>query len=355
MLTMRQNLKISDLVRGNEATILQALGITWPPAGATHITCPFPDHDDANPSWRWNAQSKRWFCSCFHNGRQSGDVVDAVQRVLGLGFDASAKWIRTVLNKPLGEDPAQFAEPGELVRQAGQEAAERAKRAAAADEIARRANWLYSRAPESDLAFPYLMRKRITTPHAARFVRHGIDRGEDHLLIPLMDAEGRIRNLQRIWAQPGRQKKFMTGSTGATGLRLVIGRGVRSDKLLVCEGWADACALWDATGLPVACAFTAQNLPATVRAMRDRCKAEIILCADEDEAGRHWAEAVAASIYRCRTVYPDFGPFKTDRQKDFSDLFCDLGADEVRRRLGVSAPLLSAGPLLGPDEQNAAA
>ena len=54
---------IREAVKGGETTVLAALGIAWQD-GAPHISCPYPDHADQNPSWRWDERKARAFCTC---------------------------------------------------------------------------------------------------------------------------------------------------------------------------------------------------------------------------------------------------------------------------------------------------
>jgi hypothetical protein len=54
---------IRDAVRGHETDVLKALGIQWN-GKSSHIVCPYPDHPDHEPSWRWDAKRKIAFCSC---------------------------------------------------------------------------------------------------------------------------------------------------------------------------------------------------------------------------------------------------------------------------------------------------
>ena len=48
-------LAIQKAVRGRETEVLQALNIPWGD-GAMHLTCPYPDHADEHPSWRWDGK-----------------------------------------------------------------------------------------------------------------------------------------------------------------------------------------------------------------------------------------------------------------------------------------------------------
>jgi Family of unknown function (DUF5906) len=74
---------IKQAVRGHEGEIFDALDISWRPArNQKHVHCPFPEHPDENPSWRWDSDRERFFCSC-----SSGSVFDVIQKIIGIDFD----------------------------------------------------------------------------------------------------------------------------------------------------------------------------------------------------------------------------------------------------------------------------
>jgi hypothetical protein len=75
---------IRSAVIGRETEILSALGIQWG-GGSQHINCPYPDHADNHPSWRWDAAKRRAFCTC----TKSGSIFDVVCKVKAVGFDAA--------------------------------------------------------------------------------------------------------------------------------------------------------------------------------------------------------------------------------------------------------------------------
>ena len=52
---------IKEAVKGRETEILDAFGIDWQSPG--HVTCPYPGHDDHNPSWRWDQAAAKARCS----------------------------------------------------------------------------------------------------------------------------------------------------------------------------------------------------------------------------------------------------------------------------------------------------
>lgn len=65
-----------------------ALGLSLPKSGSAR--CPFPDHEDRNPSFYLDAAGNRW--CCFGCNRK-GSVIDLVMVAKGLDFSAAAKWL----------------------------------------------------------------------------------------------------------------------------------------------------------------------------------------------------------------------------------------------------------------------
>lgn len=61
---------VREAVRGREAEVLDALGIPWR-QGRPHVCCPYPNHDDRNPSWQWNERKRRAYCTCVERGSDS--------------------------------------------------------------------------------------------------------------------------------------------------------------------------------------------------------------------------------------------------------------------------------------------
>ena len=70
---------IQTAVKARETEILDGLKIDWR-SGQPHITCPYPSHDDEDPSWRWDEKKARAVCSCL--GEHSiFDVVAAKESI----------------------------------------------------------------------------------------------------------------------------------------------------------------------------------------------------------------------------------------------------------------------------------
>lgn len=84
---------ICDAVRGHETDLLDALGIDWR-SGRPHISCPYQDHPDSNPSWRWDERKRNAFCTC-----GSRDVLGVVMGVEGIGLSAAKVRVAELLGR----------------------------------------------------------------------------------------------------------------------------------------------------------------------------------------------------------------------------------------------------------------
>ena len=54
---------IKAVVAGRETAVLDKLGIKWRDS-RPHLRCPYPEHVDANPSWRWDQDRAQAICTC---------------------------------------------------------------------------------------------------------------------------------------------------------------------------------------------------------------------------------------------------------------------------------------------------
>ena len=83
--------KLSDLDRLRRIPLHQvgrALGLSLPKSGSAR--CPFPDHEDRNPSFYLDAAGNRW--CCFGCGRK-GSVIDLVMVAKGMDFSGATQWL----------------------------------------------------------------------------------------------------------------------------------------------------------------------------------------------------------------------------------------------------------------------
>lgn len=220
------------------------------------------------------------------------------------------------------------ARQDELKRQAA-EIAERHRQAAL------RAQRIYDNidsngAPESA---SYLLRKGIKPPDGVKYVAGLTSRAFGFasetewtfrgLIVPMINAKKEIRSLQLIPDKPESKKLFLTGGQ-TSGCFHVLGMVRGSPRVLIAEGLATAQSLREATGLTVVVAFSAGNLPAVAEIIRGSAPTtDIIVCADDDEAGRKAARTAEASS-AARVVLPG------DGFKDFNDLHVAKGIDAVK-------------------------
>lgn len=127
----------------------------------------------------------------------------------------------------------------------------------------------------------YLARKGIAA-HGTRFTTRG------NLVVPMHDEHGAIHGLQVIYSDPavkkrkGRDKDYWPIGLSKEGRFFLIG-GLPTWILLVAEGFATAASLHEATGLPVAVAFDANNLLPVARVLHKHWpRVRQLVCADDD-------------------------------------------------------------------------
>jgi phage/plasmid primase-like uncharacterized protein len=202
---------------------------------------------------------------------------------------------------------------------------------------------------------PYVQRKGITLP-----LRELVGLGKSGNLWVPMFAPGEDRPVNVQFINDDGSKFFLTG--GQTNDCYFVFPG-DPGRIILTEGFATGASIAQATGATVVVTFSARNLPrvasiirreleasdARLRKMHEQVHEEtgvqpeqprryndtvIIIAADDDwrtegnpglMAGIRAARAADALI-----TVPIFGPERKDKQTDFNDLACVLGADVVR-------------------------
>ncbi|ULQ45953.1 DUF5906 domain-containing protein [Flagellatimonas centrodinii] len=126
----------------------------------------------------------------------------------------------------------------------------------------------------------YLHRKGVGA-HGVRFSPGGA------LVIPLIDTGGKIHGLQVIRSRAAargdrrKEKEFWPAGLAVKGHFHLIGTPVW--VVIIAEGYATAASIHEATGLPVAVAWSANNIAAVARELRQRYKRARILIAGDDD------------------------------------------------------------------------
>jgi Uncharacterized protein conserved in bacteria len=184
----------------------------------------------------------------------------------------------------------------------------------------------------------YLGRKGIQ-PLGVRFTEQGA------IVVPMQDNTARTFGLQFILPsshprkkKTGRDKEFWPAGMEMKGKYFLIG-GVPSSILLIAEGYATAATLHQATGLPVAVAFTAGNLLPVAEVLKKRYrKARMLICADDDyltegNPGCRYAESAALAVGGA-WVKPVFTVDREGKKlTDFNDLQALEGLHVVKIQL----------------------
>ncbi|RRU73146.1 VapE domain-containing protein [Stenotrophomonas maltophilia] len=229
------------------------------------------------------------------------------------------------------------------------------------EAAAKAANVLWNRALPADAHHPYLMRKGIHA-HALRVAAWPVRNGDglvfryidNALLVPVMNATGRIVSLQAIFPRTdpalGRDKDFLSGGR-KQGCFHVIGKPLPGQPIAIAEGYATAASIHQATGGCVVVAWDAGNLAAVARAWRSAVPdADFVICADNDRWTRQpldnpgvtHATRAAAEI-DARVVWPEFAALHDDddRPTDFNDLHLREGLEAVRTQLLPRPPAIT--------------
>lgn len=232
-----------------------------------------------------------------------------------------SSWCAKSANEMTQAEQAAHRQRVEAMRQQ-RDAEQQQRQQQAREQAARR--W-EAAAPAT--AHGYLSRKGIQA-HGARI------EGE-LLLVPMRDADGVLWNVERISAEAGEPKKGLLGGR-RKGLFHLIGQPQEAGPLMICEGFATGASIHEATGYPVAVAFTAGNLLSAAQALRAKFpELALILAADDDHRtegnpGMSKATEAARAVGAVLAV-PTFPEgCRPDDATDFNDLHALAGLAAVR-------------------------
>lgn len=265
---------------------LKAVGGEW------KACCPF--HSDRTPSFTIFSGGKRFHC--FGCG-SSGDVLDFVQRLHGVGLRDAAEMLGGGELPTIEVAPLRARDEGDSDR--------------TADALA---IWANASPAVGTLAEAYLRWRGLDLPipDSVRFasLRH---RGREYpvLVAAVTGADDRMTGIQRTYlADDGRGKANLTthklslGKVRCGAIRLAPAAG----ELVVCEGIEDALTLQQELGVAAWAAAGASMLSS----MRfPRVVRRVTIGGDNDDAGRasaaKAAEAFALRGVEARIMYPASG------------------------------------------------
>lgn len=146
----------------------------------------------------------------------------------------------------------------------------------------------------------YLLRKKIPADGNIR-EENGV------LYIPVLNEKQEICSYQKIWGD-GKKRFLLEGRTQGCFYYVMPKKAEETSTVFLCEGYATAMSIMQATDMPVFIAFSAGNLSNCVNTLRNSIlnrNEEIIIIADNDESLRGEKEAKKTG---CRyVVIPEKG------------------------------------------------
>lgn len=101
------------------------------------------------------------------------------------------------------------------------------------------------------------------------------------LLVPVKNHQGQLMSLQ--WIDDKDRKGFWPGGKVQGGYCMVGNEIGKAWPVIVCEGYATACTLHELSGLPVAAAFSANNLAAVAQGFREQNPERTIYVAGDND------------------------------------------------------------------------
>lgn len=219
--------------------------------------------------------------------------------------------------------------PSKQERRAARAKAEQAKRATEAKlkashaEGAKVAAQILSQSSDLNPAHRYVTSKGIT-PYGARQTLDG------SIIVPMYGPDGSLQSAQFIY--PNGSKRFLSGARMKDG-RLILGDPTSDKPIILCEGWATGCSLYQAAGYTVVVCFSGANLAKVADDLRKQFPDAVLqIAADHDAHGKglEYAEAAAAACAPASVLLPKFSDGRDDG--DFNDLHQAEGLDAVRKQ-----------------------
>ncbi|MCK5680112.1 toprim domain-containing protein, partial [bacterium] len=169
------------------------------------------------------------------------------------------------------------------------------------------------------------------------------------LVIPARNIYGEITTVQTITAKG--EKRFLSGGAKRGSFYILDDQPIDPDGIVyICEGFATAASVQEATIKPTICAFDSSNLLPVAKAIRERYpNISIVICGDDDrfhkdgtlktpdEQNKGFESATAAAIAVGGKVC--FPLFKSDDGKptDFNDLYQREGLEVARAQIESAA------------------
>jgi putative DNA primase/helicase len=251
---------------------------------------------------RWG-HNKRYWAVRFEGGYSFGDFVDG------------QKWEAFENNCDREKCKKEIREIQKRVQE--EKSAEQEKVAVEVRKI-----WENATTCETHL---YLEKKQIKS--------YGLKIQNDNLLIPLLNEDGNVVSLQKIFFDRKQNKFIKMFYTGARtkGCFCILGNIDR--ETIICEGYATGASIHECVKKPVVVAFSSGNLYDVAKTIRKKYpNAKITIAADNDKfktgnPGITKAKDAARAI-NAQIAIPEFEK-ESENLTDFNDLRVFEGAEKV--------------------------
>ena len=257
-----------------------------------------------------DARNGDWACRGCGKG---GDGFSLLMQVNGWEFKTAVDRVDEYFGGIAQDDDA--IKQATAVRE-GLQLAEEAKQARKREQAKAAAGEVFARASAYQ-SHPYAEKKKLTLDALTECRQQG-----SVLIIPARNAAGEIMTVQRVQGIPdntGKYPRLFHKGAAKKGGFLMFGRDTKT--ILIGEGLATVDAAWQLNGSDclAVCAFDSGNLPTVSQTIREQHPAaDMVICADNDDAGIKAAKA-AASATGASISYPP------DGHNDWSDYFLSGG------------------------------
>ncbi len=172
---------------------------------------------------------------------------------------------------------------------------------------------------------------------AKKIKNYGARKFNDKLVVPIYSSNESVPGITSLqYIDPKGNKRFTSGGL-VKGSIFNVGFNFSEwnalKKIVIVEGFSTAMSVYQATGLPVVCVFSANFALDAVTNIRKHTNAELLLALDNDEngIGQSAAEKVCAAVHNCREKIP------LQSGQDFNDVHIMQGLEEVKRQLLITA------------------
>ena len=241
-------------------------------------------------------------------------------------------------SRPLS--PLEHTRMQEAIKQAIEE--KKKLKAEKQDKTAENVLSIWENAGFADPEHPYIKAKGLLSAHGSKIT------GDGRLIVPMYSSKGKIRSLQYISAEGN--KRYHTGGE-VRGKFWILGD--ITDAVFVAEGFATGATIREETDLPVAVAYSANNIPPVVeniRALFPDIKITIVADNDESGTGENYANQ-AASKHNCLVITPPTKGDVNDYRQSGGDVkSLLLGTEKLKDFFKVESAANISDSFIPPDE-----